>query len=189
MKRVLVTLALVAAALPAAAQQRPAAPAQPGQPAQPAAPAAPITEPQRTTADFGDWTLRCDRPEGRPPICEVAQAVQSGNQTVAQMAIGRAVATEPLRLTLLVPVNVALGAPPRLSVGAGAPPLELGWQRCVPLGCLADRAMDEAALGRLRALAEPGRITFTDGAGREVALPYSPRGLAGALDALARQPR
>ncbi len=184
MKRVLVTLCVLAAALPAAAQQRPAAPAAPAAPA----PAAPITEPQRTTADFGDWTLRCDRPEGRPPVCEVAQAVQSGNQTVAQMAIGRAVPTEPLRLTLLVPVSVTLGAPPRLSAGAGAP-IELGWSRCLPAGCFADRAMDDAALARLRALAEPGRITFTDGAGREVALPYSPRGLAGALDALARQPR
>ena len=176
MKRVLVTLCVLAAALPAMAQQRPAAPA------------APITEPQRTTADFGDWTLRCDRPEGRAPICEVAQTVQSGNQTVAQMAIGRASATEPLRLTLLVPVSVTLAAPPRLSAGAGAA-IELGWTRCLPNGCFADRAMDDAALARLRALAEAGRITFTDGAGREVALPFSPRGLAGALDALARQPR
>jgi invasion protein IalB len=176
------TLIGALASFPAAAQQRPGPPAAPPPPPPP-----PLVEPHRTTADFGDWTLRCERPEGRPAVCEVAQNMLSGAQPIAQLAIGRPAAGEPLRLTLLLPSNITLSASPRVSADASVPTLELTWLRCLPVGCLADRAVDDAALARLRAQAEPGRITYLDGSGREVILPFSPRGLAGALDALARQ--
>ncbi|WP_271023478.1 hypothetical protein [Rhizobium sp. RCAM05973] len=63
--------------------------------AAPASSAAPVSsEPNTTTASFGDWTLRCQRvgEAGKATrVCEVAQAMQVQGQTapVAQIAIGR----------------------------------------------------------------------------------------------------
>lgn len=64
--------------------------------------------------------------------------------------------------------------------------MDLTWRRCLPGGCLADGAVSEDALRRVRGWTEPARVTFADGTGRIVALPFSPRGLTQALDALAK---
>ena len=174
------------------------APASMAQPARPPAPlpAAPTppapvpNEPQRTTSTFADWTLRCDRPENGPHVCEVAQTLYDQAQVVSQTAIGRTNRAEQLRLTILVPVNVTLASAPRLTAGENepsVPPLQLTWRRCIQAGCLADTLLTEDILRRLRARTEPSRILFQDSAGREVALPFSPRGLPQALDALAKE--
>jgi invasion protein IalB len=196
MQRAVLILALAALCSPALAQRSraqtpppPTAPATPAAPATPpATPAAP--EPQRTTATFADWTLRCVRPEKAPPTCEVGQTLYDKGQPVAQTAIGRTRPGEPMHLTILVPVNVSLTAQPRL-VGAeneaGVSPIELGWRRCVPNGCLADTLIGEDQLKRLRGRTENARILFQDSAGREATLPFSPRGLGQALDALAKE--
>ncbi len=181
MQRALTALALAAAlAGPAAAQ-----PARTPAPSASAAPA----EPQRTTATFGDWTLRCQRPETGPQSCEVGQTLFDKTQPVAQTAIGRPSRNEPLRLTVLVPVNVSLSSGVRMLGGeseAGGPLLELAWRRCVPAGCLADAPVTDEALRRIRARTENARLVFQDSAGREAVLPFSPRGLPQAMDALAK---
>jgi invasion protein IalB len=190
MQRALLIVALAALCSPALAQRSRAQPTPAPAPAaaadRPAAPAAP--DPQRTTATFGDWTLRCVRPEHGTPTCEVGQTLLEKGQAVAQTAIGRPRAGEPIRLTVLVPVNVSFAAQPRL-VGndseAGAIPLT--WRRCVPTGCFADTALTDEQLGHLRARTENGRVLFQDASGREVPLPFGPRGLAQALDALAKE--
>lgn len=184
-----------AASGPVAAQTRPAAPRPAAAPAAaaPAAqpPANPVpAAPQQTTASFGDWTLRCNRlgPAPGTPFCEVGQTVQREDRPVAQIAIGRPGRGQPLQLTLLVPPNIVLSAPATLLGPREAePPLELGWRRCLPAGCIADAPVPDEALGRLRGWAENGRVAFQDGAGRPAALPFSPRGLSQALDALARE--
>src|SRR5262245_2990638 len=79
------------------------APASPqtAQPAQPPATAAPAaSEPQATTASFGDWVLRCQRvgtgSEARRS-CEMVQSVMLKGQKapVAQLAFGKATPTGP----------------------------------------------------------------------------------------------
>ncbi len=153
-------------------------------------PASTAPEPQRTTATFGDWTLRCQRPEHGPPVCEVGQTLFDKAQPVAQTALGRPNRSDPIRLTILVPVNVTLGSAVRMLGGEGesaAPGLELAWRRCVPAGCLADVVPPDEALRRIRSRTENARFVFLDGIGREATLPFSPRGLSQALDALAKE--
>lgn len=186
---------LAAWAIPAAAQpyrpaQRPVVQAPPpASPAAPATPSAPVSsEPQRTTSTFGDWTLRCERPENAPQTCEVGQSLFAQGQQVAQTAIGHAARAESLRMTVLVPVNVSLAAPVRMTgPGTDATPVELAWRRCVPAGCLADTVLGEDLVRKLRIRTEPARLVFMDAANRDAGLPFSPRGLAQALDALARE--
>lgn len=182
---VLTLAALACAGLcgqPTRAQTRPGAASR----APAAGPASP-TEAQRTTATFADWTLRCVHPEGAPPACEITQTIYDKNQPVAQTAIGRPAKSESLRLTILVPSNILLTAPPKFHPGANEPAVDLVWRRCLPAGCLADVALNEEQLKRLRTHNEAGRITFEDGAGHDTIIPFSPKGLAPALEALTKE--
>ena len=183
-----------APAQPAPTQRTPAAQAQAASeaPPGPAAPAPVSADPDRTTASFGDWLLRCERVAEAERSCEVAQviAVQGSQQPIAQIALGRIARTQPaLTLLVQVPVNVELGTPIRL-IGDDREPLiiETSWRRCVPAGCFASVELrEEVVVRRLRDRPEPMRIEFRDSTGRDLRLAFSVRGLGPALDALARE--
>jgi len=179
----IVALAVMLAAGQSAAQ----APAKPPAPA-PSQPA--TSDPAQTTATYGDWVLRCVRPEKGPQVCEVVQSmvVQGQQQPVAQVAVGYD--RNDLRFTLLVPPAISLSRGPTLGVpNASAPHFDLAWRRCLPQGCFADVAVGSELLKTLRGRSEPMQIDFKDAAEREVKLPLSARGLVPALDALAKEPR
>jgi len=173
MIRVLAVAAVLGAITPALAQQKPApAPApSPNSAAQSSAPAPVSAEPSSTTASFGDWVLRCQKVEA-VRACEIGQTinVQGQQQPIAQIAIGRPAPKERLRITVVLPNNVTLAN-----------------SRCLPMGCFADAEVPEDQLRRFRTATEQGRATFSDGGGREIALPFSFTGLAQALDALGRE--
>jgi invasion protein IalB len=161
-------------------------------PKAPATAPAPVpSTPERTTASFGDWVMRCDTtPPPVKRVCEVAQlmTVQGQAAPVAQVAFGRTARGEPMRATLVLPVAVLLTAKPKiLSEKDDKSPLEVSWQRCVPGGCIASAAVADDILVRLGARAEPGSIVFKDAAEHDVALPLSFRGLSQALAALAKE--
>ena len=187
----LTLLTAAAVAEPIRGAAAPPAPTVPEPPrTQTAAPQTPQTpEPQRTTATFEDWTLRCVRPERSPAICEVSQTVSNQNQQpVAQTAIGRPVGTaDSMRLTVLVPTNILIATAPRLVTGP-APAVEMGWRRCLSNGCVADAQVSDQQVKQLRELKETGHILYQDAAGREMSMPFSPKGLPAALDALAKEP-
>lgn len=155
--------------------------------------AAPVpTEPTTTTASFGDWVLRCQRlgeGEAGPRICEVAQAMQvAGQKTpIAQIAIGRAAAGEPLRVTLVLLPDLSFPSSAQVVGDNNGPVLDLPWRRCLPGGCFADAVAKDELLKRWRGVTEPGRIVVKSASGRDVAIPLSFRGLAPALDALAKE--
>jgi invasion protein IalB len=86
---------------------------------------------------------------------------------------------------LLLPINVAFERAPKLIGDTSS--LELAWVRCLPTGCFANAIVPDDLLRKLRILKDPGRVEFRDGAGREVVLPISFRGLGEALDALASE--
>lgn len=163
-------------------------------PAKPPAPAAPAqstpSDPAQTTATYGDWVLRCVRPEKGPHICEVVQSmmVQGQQQPVAQVAVGYD--KNDLRFTILVPPAISLSRGPTLGVAnASTPHFDLAWRRCLPNGCFADVAVGAELLKILRGRTEPMQIDFKDAGEREVKLPLSMRGLVPAFDALAKEPR
>ncbi|MBR0893940.1 invasion associated locus B family protein [Bradyrhizobium tropiciagri] len=172
------------------AQTKPSPPAASpaAKPVQPPVGAAP----ERTAASFGDWILRCEMVgAGEQPVrrCEVAQAIAAKGQqgVIAQVAIGRPGTRVPLRLTMVLPVNVSIPARPRLQASAedGAP-LELSWTECVPAGCLATATVTDEMVGRLASRSEPGSIAFKDAAQRDVGISLSFRGLAQAMAALGK---
>jgi invasion protein IalB len=188
---IIAALAVVLSAGLAAAQ----APAKPSAPTVPAAPSAPAaqpvaSDPAQTTATYGDWVLRCVRPEKGPQICEVVQSmvVQGQQQPVAQVAIGYD--KTDLRFTLLVPPAISLSRGPTLGVpNAAAPHFDLAWRRCLPNGCYADVQVGPELLKTLRGRTEPMQLNFKDAVERDAVLPLSMRGLVPALDALAKEPR
>ena len=174
----------------ARAETKPPAPAAPAPAAQKAPPAV-GSNPERTTASFGDWVMRCETiAEQAQRVCEVAlvMTLQGQPNPVAQVAIGRPTPGEGRRVTLVVPTNIAIGARPQVLLAkAGAAPIELVWQRCAPGACFASAPLADDTMSAISAQTEPGRIVFKDAADREVALPLSFRGLAQALAALAKE--
>jgi invasion protein IalB len=121
-------------------------------------------------------------------VCEIAQVLSAQGQPVAQIVMGRPARGEPLQLTILVPTSVTLGQQPRLGgPGKDSPAIDLAWRRCLPGGCLAAASMSDDVAKQLRARTDATRIVYLDGSGKEAALPFSPKGLVQALDALTRE--
>lgn len=161
--------------------------------ATPPAAAAVTATPSRTTASFGDWTLRCDRlAEATPPrrMCELSLVVQNaGDQNVlAQVAVGRPAAGEPLRITIVLPANITVAATPELIIdGKEAGSLDLAWLHCLPGGCIATAVISDDVLRKLKASPTPGRLEYHDATGREIKLPVPWRGFSEAYDAFGKE--
>jgi len=177
-----------------AAQQAPA-PAKPTAPISPTDATRPTpvgAEPEATTASYGDWLLRCQRITtvgAAQQVCDVTQTVQAQGQQnpLLQLSFGQPVAKEPIKLTIYAPVNVSFPSVARLAVDdKDTQPAELIWRRCQPGGCVADLEIKEELLKRWRAQFGGGVVKIVDATGREIAIPFSFRGLAQALDALLR---
>ena len=147
--------------------------------------------PQRTTATYEDWTVRCETPPANPAqkVCEMVQTTQMQGQAapVTQIAIGRAAKTDPLRLVIGVPVNVWLATQVKLVYDDKQPGLTTPFTRCVPQGCFVDTTLSDDMIKRLRARTEPGRLEFKDSTQRDVAVPVSFKGFGQAFDALMKE--
>jgi len=123
-------------------------------------------------------------------VCEVTQQIRAQDQQnpVAELAIGRLKKADPLRLTVVLPVNVTFSKAPSFSADGKPPePLDLGWRKCLPGGCIADALLTDDVLRRWKTQANAERITWTDAAGRDLAIGLSFRGLSQALDALSKE--
>ena len=160
-------------------------------PAAPAASAPPpvSSDPQVTTATFGDWVLRCVRADSKvPKTCEIVQTLQVQNQgTIAQIAFAHLNARDPMHLTIAVPTNVTFPSTLRASVDEkDTQPVDLNWRRCLPGGCIADGDLKDETLKRWRGQADHGQLQFVSGSGQPLVVPFSFRGFAQALDALAK---
>ena len=155
-------------------------------------PSAPDTGADMTTATFGDWLLRCRQTEAGKPgkSCEVVQTVmvQGQNAPFAQLAFGRLAPADPLFFTAVVPTNVAFPSALKVALDEkDTQPVEVAWTRCLPGGCFASLAVPAEVLTRWRTRDEGGRITFKNGAGQDMGVAISFRGLGRALDALAKE--
>ena len=159
-----------------------------------AATPAPIAgTPVQTTATYGDWMLRCAQTGegGRgPQTCEVVQTLvlQGQQQPIAQVAIGSIDKTSGLRLTVVVPTAISFSKTATVVGAAGTPALfDMVWRRCLPSGCFADISLTPEALRTMRARSEPANLVFRDAGERDLTLPFSMRGFAQALDAMAKE--
>ncbi len=144
--------------------------------------------PQRTTATYEDWTVRCEVHEATK-ACEMTQAAQVQGQAnpLTQIAIGRPSKTEPLKIVFQVPINVWLPTGVRLTTDDRDPGLLASYKRCIPGGCFADSELKDDVVRRMRSATENGKLHFKDAAQKDVTIPVSFKGFGQALDALAKQ--
>ncbi len=168
------------------------APAPRPQPAPPAAPpSGSVSQPDTTTATYGDWVHRCQQGVGAR-ICEIVQSVEQQGQRgpVALIALGRPVKAEPYKLVVQVPPNLMLGAGAgvRLMASEKEEAVLAPFQRCTPGGCFAEANLGDDVFRRWRGLSEAGQIRYLDANRRDVTLPISFRGFSAAVDALLREP-
>ncbi len=149
------------------------------------------SDPQLTTATFGDWVERCQRVNANGEarrFCEVALTVTASGQTapLAEIAIGRLKKSDPLRLTLVLPVNVSFPSAPKIDLGDGDP-MELVWRQCVPAGCFAEAAFGADVVRAWRD-AKSAKVESKSAAGQTFNFAISLRGLPQALDAMVKEP-
>ena len=142
-------------------------------------------------SDPGDWIVACQRTvSSGQRVCEVLQAVQVQGQTapIARLAIAKAASSATLRLVLVLPSHITIGADPMITVAeTDKEGTKATWQRCLPGGCIAEASLTDKIAAQWRSEAGQGMVTFKDGLGRDLTVPFSFRGLAQALDALAKE--
>jgi invasion protein IalB len=149
---------------------------------------APVEAAAPTTATYGDWLVTCPPPAatGAAAACEATQTLMlEGKGPIARIAVGRLTKGGDLSFAVMLPAAVEFSAPVVLgSATAEAPVLALGWRRCIPTGCFADATPAGTVSTAWVTQTVVGRMTFTDGNGQAVALPFSFKGLVQAVAAL-----
>ena len=152
---------------------------------------APAQTPQRTTASYQDWTLRCEIREGTPPVknCELVQSTSAQGQTnpLTQIAVGRASKTEPVKMVFQVPVNILIPANLTFVFDDKDKPVVVAFRQCIPAGCFADMELSNDMVKKLRTRTAQGHFDFKDAAQRAAAIPVSFKGFGEAYDALLKE--
>lgn len=144
---------------------------------------------QSTTSTYDDWTVRCvtltDKVADRHCDMEQIAEMSGKNVPVSRVAIPQPVNGKPVTMVVQLPVNVWLPAGIKLFLTDKDPGLAGKFTRCVPGGCFAQIAVNNAAIGKFRTATKPGKIVFKNAVGREVGIPVSFKGFAHAFAALA----
>jgi len=156
-------VAIVAAVLPARAQQAPPA----------AAPGAPPPDSQR----FDDWRRQCEPPQpGKPETCFVFQKVvvkETGRELLA-IAIGYLGEKRIPAAILTVPLGIYLPHGLVFTV-PGVQPIRVVVETCTPQGCRGGTALSDDILAAMRK-GERGEVTLQDARQHTVNLPISLKG-------------
>jgi invasion protein IalB len=146
--------------------------------------------PQQTTATYEDWIVRCETLAGPPPkkTCEMVQSTQmQGQGVISQVAVGRPVKGQPVKIVVQLPNGVWLPTGVKLiAAGVSDPALVGTFKRCTT-GCFADFEVKDDTIKKLRSMTEAGQIQFKDGAVKDISLPLSFKGFGAALDALSKE--
>ena len=141
--------------------------------------------PQRTSATYGDWTVRCVMHK-RAKTCEMIQAMQIKGrpQPITQIAVGHPTRNDPLTMVFEVPTNVWLPDGVKLSTDSKKADVSATFSRCVPGGCFATTDIDANEIKQLSRLKKNGKLQFKDARKQQVAIPVSFKGFGDAYDAL-----
>jgi invasion protein IalB len=148
--------------------------------------AANASEPESTTATYGEWTVRCriQGDENSSKICEMVQILRTGNpaQIVAQLAIGRPPGGDSLKLVVQLPIRVWLSQPVNLKISESVS-IQGNYFQCQPSACLAEMDLDDAAVKSLED-SETLSLGFLGPDRGQISLDVSLRGFPDALSAL-----
>ncbi len=143
--------------------------------------------PQRTTATYGDWILRCELgPSGK--VCGIAQSVQlKGNsQPLTQIEIARPGKSGAATVAIQVPIDVWLNSGVALVTADGHSLVTAQFNRCVPAGCIAEAEVSHEAIEKLGGLKKNGKLSFESASKKSIAIPVSFKGFKDAYAALMR---
>jgi invasion protein IalB len=154
--------------------------------------AAPVDQtPQRTTATYGDWTVRCEVAPGPPAQknCEMDQVAQVQGQAVpiSRVLIPLPPKGEPPKLYIVLQVNVSFTVPLKITVDAKDASISTPFRRCIPAGCIAEFELKDDLQKKFRAATETGKILYKNSGDQDVAIPVSFKGFAQAYEALLKQ--
>ena len=141
--------------------------------------------PQRTTATYDDWVVRCEM-GGVAKICEMTQSTQVKGQPepITLIAIGRQAKNGPVKIVFKIPVNVWLPAGAKLTTDDNKDDVAAGFSRCTPAGCFAETDIKDSLVKKLRGLTTNGKLQFKDAGEHDVAVPVSFKGFGDAFDAM-----
>jgi invasion protein IalB len=147
-------------------------------------------DPQRTTATYDQWQLRCETRAvaGKSVrVCEIAQTVQVSGQVQfsAQVAVGRGGADQPYRMVFQVPTGVWLPAGVQFKASDKAEPSKATYKRCLPNACFADIEAEGIVKAIRDGQATQGNLIFQVQEGQAVTIPIAYKGFVAAFDALA----
>jgi invasion protein IalB len=167
--------------------QKPAA----GAPPAPGGPAPAADEPQRTTATYGDWVVQCVTTTNPPSeaVCDMAQVTQLQGKNVpfSRIAVAHPDKSQPINLTVQVPVNASFTTQVNIQAGDDDPGIIAPFTACTPNGCFAEFALRDDMLKKLRAATSAGKVSFADAGGHAVTVPISFNGFGAAFDALVKK--
>jgi len=151
-------------------------------------PAPTSSEPDLTTAQYGDWVLRCARLPTGGRACEAQQTVEvKGQGVVAQVAVGRQDPKSPLMATVVLPPNVSFPSIVLVSLDdKDDHGLELNWNQCLPGGCFARAELKDDMLKRWRGQSGTGMVRYLNATKQPLTLTFSFRGFASAVDNLVK---
>ena len=142
-------------------------------------------KPQRTTATYGDWIVRCET-GGTANICEMTQSTQLKGRPLSQIAIGRQDKDGLLKIVFQVTINVWLASGVTLATDDGHGLVAANFTHCIPAGCIADSDIKESVIAKLRGQKKNGTLRFKSANKQNVAVPVSFKGFGDAYDALQR---
>jgi invasion protein IalB len=147
--------------------------------------------PQRTTATYGDWVVQCvttDKPPAKES-CDMAQVTQLKGKNVpfSRVAVFHPGKSQPVKLTVQVPVNASFAAEVRIKTADTDPGVAAPFARCTPNGCFAEFDLKDDVLRKFRAATSVGKLSFADAGGHAVDIPISFKGFGQAFDALAKK--
>lgn len=162
-----------------------------------------LSEPQSTSATYGDWTLQCRNVATEDAkaakvgainpgmkACEIVETLrlssdgQSPGAIIAQIAIGRPQPASSLMLTAVLPSDLALPSEVKvLSDEKNADSLVLTWKKCAGGACYASADVSGQVVGNISNFKNPG-VEWVAGNGQKVRLSMSIKGLNQAYQAL-----
>jgi invasion protein IalB len=142
-------------------------------------------KPQRTTATYDDWIVRCETREATK-VCEMTQSTQlkGQSQPITQIAIGRQGKNGLPKIVFQVPVNVWLPAGVTLTTDDKQAEVSASFSRCVPAGCIAETDIQESGIAKLRGQKKNGKLGFKNANKQDVAVPVSFKGFGDAYDGM-----
>jgi invasion protein IalB len=181
--------------IPALAQTPEPSMNEPAKPVVPVAPKLPpvSSQPQTSSANFGDWTLRCNHAVADTKSCEVATTVRFEDPRktpIAELVFGRISKAEAgVHATAHLPPSIVIPSVVKFRTSDKDPKaIEIPYRRCLPIGCYADVVITDAQLKSLHNLGDnAGTLEFVDGGNNPIKFTIGFRGLAQALDAMAKE--